>query len=75
MASCHQGKDGTIIPEATYGVDDAVRQITVFATSCLKYMNAIEKITVIDGVKLRSERDLIHKDTPIVIEEPAEVPQ
>ena len=36
MASCNRGKDGTIIPEATYGVDDAVRQITVFATSCLK---------------------------------------
>jgi hypothetical protein len=40
-------------------------------------MSATEKIKVIDGVieKLRSERDLIHKDTPIVIEEPAEVHQ
>jgi hypothetical protein len=70
-------KDGSIIEEATYAVDDAVRQIVAFATSCLKYMNAAEKTEVIDGVieKLRSERDFIHKDTPIVIEEPAAVQQ
>lgn len=64
-------KDGGIIPEATYDVDDAVRNSLIFIQSTYKFMNAQEKTEVIDKLiaKLQSERDFIVKETPVVIHE------
>ena len=67
-------KDGSIIPEATYAVEDAVRHSIAFVQSTYQFLSATEKAQVIDKVieKLLSERDFILKETTIVVIDEAE---